>query len=80
MLDALPESVSLYEVTPRDGLQNEASQVATHAKVRLIEALVDAGLPVAGFDERLATMEEIFLASVGASKDALAAAPAEAAQ
>ena len=44
MLDALPESVSLYEVAPRDGLQNEASQVATHAKVRLIEALVDAGL------------------------------------
>ncbi|MEO0326898.1 MAG: hydroxymethylglutaryl-CoA lyase [Myxococcota bacterium] len=44
MLDALPDSVSLYEVAPRDGLQNEASQVATHAKVRLIEALVDAGL------------------------------------
>lgn len=44
VLDALPKDVSVYEVSPRDGLQNEAAQVATHAKVRLIEALVDAGL------------------------------------
>ncbi|MEM1417827.1 MAG: hydroxymethylglutaryl-CoA lyase [Myxococcota bacterium] len=44
MLDALPDEVSIYEVAPRDGLQNEAAQVATHAKVRLIEALVEAGL------------------------------------
>jgi hydroxymethylglutaryl-CoA lyase len=36
--------VSVYEVAPRDGLQNESAQVATHAKVRLIEALVDAGI------------------------------------
>jgi len=40
----LPSRVSVYEVSPRDGLQNESAQVATHAKVRLIEALVDAGL------------------------------------
>ncbi|MEM8610178.1 MAG: hydroxymethylglutaryl-CoA lyase [Myxococcota bacterium] len=40
----LPERVSVYEVAPRDGLQNESAQVATHAKVRLIEALVDAGV------------------------------------
>ena len=44
LLDSLPESVSIYEVSPRDGLQNEAASVSTHAKVRLIEALVDAGL------------------------------------
>lgn len=44
MLDALPKSVSIYEVSPRDGLQNESAQVATHHKVRLIEALVEAGL------------------------------------
>jgi len=43
-LDHLPERVSVYEVSPRDGLQNEAAQVATHAKVRLVEALVVAGL------------------------------------
>ncbi|MDH3201874.1 MAG: hydroxymethylglutaryl-CoA lyase [Myxococcales bacterium] len=40
----LPTEVSVYEVAPRDGLQNESAQVATHAKVRLIEALVDAGI------------------------------------
>jgi len=44
MFDSLPAEVSLYEVSPRDGLQNESAQVATHAKVRLIESLVDAGL------------------------------------
>ena len=44
MFDALPKSVSIYEVSPRDGLQNEGAQVATHAKVRLVEALQDAGL------------------------------------
>ena len=40
----LPKRVRVYEVSPRDGLQNESAQVATHAKVRLIEALVDAGI------------------------------------
>ena len=44
MLDTFPTEVSIYEVSPRDGLQNESAQVATHAKVRLVEALVDAGL------------------------------------
>lgn len=40
----LPDQVSIYEVAPRDGLQNEAVTVATTRKVRLVEALVDAGL------------------------------------
>jgi len=44
ILDELPSEVSIYEVSPRDGLQNEAALVATHAKVRLIEALVRSGL------------------------------------
>lgn len=44
LFEHLPERVSVYEVAPRDGLQNEAAAVPTHAKVRLIEALVDAGL------------------------------------
>lgn len=43
-VSSLPSRVSVYEVAPRDGLQNESAQVATHAKVRLIEALVDAGI------------------------------------
>jgi len=37
--------VTVYEVGPRDGLQNEAGMVSTADKVRLIEALADAGLP-----------------------------------
>lgn len=36
--------VSLYEVSPRDGLQNEASVVPTEAKAELIAALVAAGV------------------------------------
>jgi hydroxymethylglutaryl-CoA lyase len=40
----LPDFVSVYEVSPRDGLQNEAATVPTTRKVRLIEALVYAGL------------------------------------
>jgi hydroxymethylglutaryl-CoA lyase len=41
---SLPDHVSVYEVGPRDGLQNEAAAVATTQKVRLIEALTGAGL------------------------------------
>ncbi|MFV0511128.1 MAG: hydroxymethylglutaryl-CoA lyase [Shewanella algae] len=39
----LPPKVSLFEVGPRDGLQNEPS-VSTQAKIALIEALADAGV------------------------------------
>ena len=44
MLDRLPRKVSIYEVGPRDGLQNEARVVPTEAKLRLIAGLADAGL------------------------------------
>ena len=44
MFDALPDRVSIYEVSPRDGLQNEAVTVPTTRKARLIEALVHAGV------------------------------------
>ena len=40
----LPERVTIYEVGPRDGLQNESRHVPTADKVRFIGALVDAGL------------------------------------
>jgi hydroxymethylglutaryl-CoA lyase len=40
----LPSEVSVYEVSPRDGLQNEAAPVPLEGKVRMIEALVRAGL------------------------------------
>lgn len=41
----LPEQVTIYEVGPRDGLQNESRPVAAEAKVRFINMLSLAGLP-----------------------------------
>ncbi|MCA9539797.1 MAG: hydroxymethylglutaryl-CoA lyase [Myxococcales bacterium] len=41
----LPARVQVYEVGPRDGLQNEAAFVGTEDKLRLIDALIAAGLP-----------------------------------
>jgi hydroxymethylglutaryl-CoA lyase len=40
----LPDTVSVYEVSPRDGLQNERSTAPLASKLRLIDALVVAGL------------------------------------
>ena len=42
----LPPQVTIYEVGPRDGLQNEPEIVPLEVKVELIERLVAAGLPV----------------------------------
>jgi hydroxymethylglutaryl-CoA lyase len=42
----LPTQVSLVEVGPRDGLQNESKSVTIETRVRLIEQLVGAGLRV----------------------------------
>ncbi len=44
LFGALPESVSIYEVGPRDGLQNETSVLPTARKVEMIRGLLDAGL------------------------------------
>jgi isopropylmalate/homocitrate/citramalate synthase len=43
---ALPRSVRVVEVGPRDGLQNEQALVPTEQKIRFIEMLAEAGLPV----------------------------------
>lgn len=40
----LPAEVTIYEVGPRDGLQNEARQVPTPDKLKFIDALVGAGI------------------------------------
>lgn len=40
----MTSSVRIVEVGPRDGLQNESSAVLVDTRVRLIEALADAGL------------------------------------
>jgi hydroxymethylglutaryl-CoA lyase len=41
----LPDRVTICEVGPRDGLQNEPKNVPTADKIRLIEALAEAGVP-----------------------------------
>ena len=40
----MPGRVTLYEVGPRDGLQNESAELSVDARLRLVEALADAGL------------------------------------
>jgi hydroxymethylglutaryl-CoA lyase len=42
--DAADRRVRIYEVGPRDGLQNEATAVPTEVKTRFMELLLDAGL------------------------------------
>jgi hydroxymethylglutaryl-CoA lyase len=42
--DASDRHVRIYEVGPRDGLQNEAASIPTEVKARFIELLVEAGL------------------------------------
>ena len=42
----LPERVRVYEVGPRDGLQNEKALVPTGVKAEFVRRLVAAGLPV----------------------------------
>ena len=41
-----PERVTIYEVGPRDGLQNESALVPTETKAEFVRRLVSAGLPV----------------------------------
>lgn len=43
---AWPASVTLYEVGPRDGLQNIDTSLSVETKVRFIDALSQTGLPV----------------------------------
>ncbi|MGH2443918.1 MAG: hydroxymethylglutaryl-CoA lyase, partial [Chloroflexota bacterium] len=41
----LPDRVRIYEVGPRDGLQNESKPISKADKVRFIDLLSAAGLP-----------------------------------
>src|SRR3954449_4013128 len=45
-MSELPERVTIYEVGPRDGLQNEDGIVPVEAKAEFIQRLLAAGLPV----------------------------------
>ncbi len=44
MLDSLPDRVSIYEVSPRDGLQNEKTPIPLEGKLQLLRALIASGL------------------------------------
>ncbi|MGH3475962.1 MAG: hydroxymethylglutaryl-CoA lyase [Nocardioidaceae bacterium] len=43
---SLPSAVTIYEVGPRDGLQNESAIVPVDVKADFVRRLVDAGLPI----------------------------------
>ncbi|MEM7615491.1 MAG: hydroxymethylglutaryl-CoA lyase, partial [Pseudomonadota bacterium] len=40
----MPERLTIFEVGPRDGLQNEAQPIQTAGKIALVDALTAAGL------------------------------------
>src|SRR5690606_4550025 len=42
----MPDAVTIYEVGPRDGLQNEKAVVPVEVKAEMITRLLDAGLPI----------------------------------
>jgi len=44
--DGLPSKVTIYEVGPRDGLQNEQALVPTDVKAEFVRRLLAAGLPI----------------------------------
>jgi len=41
----LPEHVTVYEVGPRDGLQNEAETLPVDVRAEFVDRLADSGLP-----------------------------------
>ncbi|WP_193613069.1 hydroxymethylglutaryl-CoA lyase [Nocardioides lijunqiniae] len=45
-MSQMPDRVTIYEVGPRDGLQNEKALVPTDVKAQFVRRLVAAGLPV----------------------------------
>ncbi len=70
----LPERVTIYEVGPRDGLQNEKSVVPTGVKVELIRRLVAAGLPII---ETTSFVPAAWVPQLGDATEVLAALGAE---
>ena len=41
-----PSRVTVVEVGPRDGLQNESTSIATDDKIAFVDKLTEAGVPV----------------------------------
>jgi hydroxymethylglutaryl-CoA lyase len=65
-----PKRITVYEVGPRDGLQNEGAHVATADRVRYIEMLAEAGLP---FVEAGAFVSPTAVPQMASSDEVLAA-------
>ena len=76
--DVMTNRVTIVEVGPRDGLQNEAARIATADKVAFVERLAAAGLPVVEVTSfvrpdrvpQLADAREVFAALAGAGRRA----------
>ncbi|WP_417316937.1 hydroxymethylglutaryl-CoA lyase [Emcibacter sp.] len=68
----MTDHVRLYEVGPRDGLQNEKQVVPTDVKVRLIELLADAGLT---HIEATSFVSPKWVPQMGDNADVMAALP-----
>lgn len=73
-LPGLPERVTVYEVGPRDGLQNEAATLPAAVKVELIRRLVDAGLRVV---EATSLVHPSWVPQLADAEEVLAALPSE---
>jgi isopropylmalate/homocitrate/citramalate synthase len=67
-----PDRVTVVEVGPRDGLQNESAEIPVDSKVRLIAALAEAGLPVV---EAGAFVSPNWVPQMAGSAEVLAALP-----
>ncbi len=78
----LPERVTVYEVGPRDGLQNEKETLSVEVRAEFVDRLTDAGLPaieVGSFVSptaipQLADTEELFRPHPSATRRAVSGA------
>ncbi len=76
----LPERVTVYEVGPRDGLQNEQTVIPVETKAEFVRRLVEAGLPVVEATSFVHPTWVPQLADAGELLDLLAAGLGEAAK
>ena len=68
----LPDRVTVYEVGPRDGLQNEAETLPVAIRAQFVDLLTDAGFTIVEVD---AFYEEGAPKAIGADSLGVAAAP-----
>ena len=71
-MDRTALDVTIVEVSPRDGLQNESVVLPTDAKVELIQQLVDAG---AGRIEAVSFAHPRLVPAMADAEDVMARVP-----